>query len=137
MATDQNLEPKDGFQASTPIPTTRGRRRSDFIDVDNPLRGVDLEAAVERFVSVSELIDLKDVILRGAYLAEDPDNYSNVEGITATDHEALTRESEESGPFRMIARVPKQLRTIIITCSVAAITQCVQPLDSNSVRVLM
>jgi hypothetical protein len=115
MATDQNLEPKDGFQASTPIPTTRGRRRSDFIDVDNPLRGVDLEAAVERFVSVSELIDLKDVILRGAYLAEDPDNYSNVEGITATDHEALTRESEESGPFRMIARVPKQLRTIIIT----------------------
>jgi hypothetical protein len=124
MATDQNLELHAG------ISTQQARRRlSDFIDLDNPLRGVDLETAVERFVSLTKLTDLKDTILRGAYLADDPDNFPNVEGITATDKAALKRESEETGPFKILARVPKQLRTIIITCSVAAITQFVQALD--------
>jgi hypothetical protein len=75
---------------------------------------------------------LKDLILRGAYIAEDPDNFSNVEGLTVSDREALTRESQETGPFKTLARVPKQLRTIIITCSVAAITQFVQALEDVS-----
>jgi hypothetical protein len=125
MATDQNFE----LQTNMPIPQARARRRSEFTNVDHPLRGVDLEAAVERFVSITKLTDLKDLILRGAYIAEDPDNFSNVEGLTESDREALKRESEEIGPFKMLARVPKQLRTIIITCSVAAITQFVQPIE--------
>jgi hypothetical protein len=124
MATDQNFE----LQTNMPTSQARERRQSEFINVDNPLRRIDLEAAVERFVSITKLTDLKDLILRGAYLAEDPDNFSNVEGLTESDREALKRESEEIGPFKMIARVPKQLRTIIITCSVAAITQLVKPL---------
>jgi hypothetical protein len=106
MATDQNFE----LQTNMPIPQARARRRSDF-------------------VSITKLTDLKDLILRGAYIAEDPDNFSNVEGLTESDREALKRESEEIGPFKMLARVPKQLRTIIITCSVAAITQFVQPIE--------
>jgi hypothetical protein len=138
MATDQNLE----LQASIPTQQTQQtqrarRRRSDFIDVDNPLRGVDLETAVERFVYKTQLTDLKDIILRGAYLAEDPDNFPNVVGNTPRDHEALKRESEETGPFKILSGVPKQLRTIIITCSVAAITQFVQALDDNLYHVLM
>jgi hypothetical protein len=132
MATDQNLE----LQASISTQQAR-RRRSDFIDLDNPLRGVDLETAVERFIFLTKLTDLKDTILRGAYLAEDPDNFPNVDGITATDKEALKRESEETGPFKILARVPKQLRTIIITCSVAAITQFVQALNISFYHVLI
>jgi hypothetical protein len=126
MATDQNFE----LQTNMPTPQARARRRSEFTNVDNPLRGVDLEAAVERFISITKLTDLKELILRGAYIAEDPDNFSNVEGLTESDREALKRESEEIGPFKMLARVPKQLRTIIITCSVAAITQFVQSLGN-------
>jgi hypothetical protein len=127
MAKYQDFE----LQTNMPTPQARERRRSEFINVDNPLRGVDLEAAVERFVSITKLTDLKDLILRGAYIAEDPDNFSNVEGLTESDREALTRESEEIGPFKRLARVPKQLRTIIITCSVAAITQFVQALEEK------
>jgi hypothetical protein len=89
------------------------------------LRGVDLDAAVKRFASNTDLNDLTQVLLRGAYLAEDPDNYPNVEGLTATDRAALKREDEETKSFRILARVPKQLRTIIIMCSVAAVAQCV------------
>lgn len=128
MATVQDQEVKDNVEASdSQVPTQRsmGRRRSDYIDVDNPLRGVDLDAAVKRFVAATKLTDLTEIILRGAYLAEDPDNYPNVEGLTASDLNALKREYEETRPLRILVRVPKQLRTIIITCSVAAITQFV------------
>jgi hypothetical protein len=100
MAKYQDFE----LQTNMPTPQARERRRSEFINVDNPLR---------------------------AYIAEDPDNFSNVGGLTESDREALTRESEEIGPFKRLARVPKQLRTIIITCSVAAITQFVQALEEK------
>lgn len=104
---------------------TRGRQRSSFIDVDNPLRGVELEAAVRRFASETGLSSLFRILLRGAYLAEDPDNYLNIDGLSEADLEALRREYEEVKPLRILAKIPKQLRTIIITCSVAAITQYV------------
>lgn len=96
MATTQDQEPKDyaDIEANdTQMPTQRrtGRRRSEYIFVDNPLRGVDLDAAVQRFVVATDLTDLTQIILRGAQLAEDPDNYSNVEGLTETDLKALKR----------------------------------------------
>jgi hypothetical protein len=128
MATQQNHATKISTEASnvhSPIPGDLSRRRSNFIDVDNPLRGIDLDAAVKRFASITDLEDLTPILLRGAYLAEDPDSYSTVEGLTASDLAALKREYEETRSFRILARVPKQLRTIIVTCSVAAIAQCV------------
>ncbi|KAH8726634.1 general substrate transporter, partial [Phaeosphaeriaceae sp. PMI808] len=78
---------------------------------------------VKRFVSQTDLSDLTQTIFRGAYLAEDPDNYPNVEGLTSTEIAALKREDEERRSLKILAKVPKQLRTIIITCSVAAIAQ--------------
>jgi hypothetical protein len=131
MATQQDHAAKNSTEASdthTPIPECVSRHRSDFVDIDNPLRGVDLDAAVKRFASITELDDLTPVLLRGAYLAEDPDNYLNVEGLTATDRAALKWEDEETRSLKTLVRVPKQLRTIIVTCSVAAIAQCVEPL---------
>jgi hypothetical protein len=128
MATNRDHKAKDATEASdiqTPTPSRMGRRRSEFIDIDNPLRGVDLDAAVKRFASNTGLEDLTQVLLRGAYLAEDSDNYPNVEGLTATDRAALKREDEETRSFRILARVPKQLRTIIIMCCVAAVAQYV------------
>jgi hypothetical protein len=128
MATQQDHATKNSTEASdvhTPISPNLSRRRSTFIDIDNPLRGVDLDAAVKRFASITDLEDLTPILLRGAYLAEDPDSYSTVPGLTATDLAALKREDEETRSFKILARVPKQLRTIIVTCSVAAIAQCV------------
>ncbi|KAF1916315.1 galactose-proton symport, partial [Ampelomyces quisqualis] len=103
--------------------TGYGHLRFDDINIDNPLRGIDLKPAVEHFAKTNNLEDLTDVLLRGAYVAEDPDNYTKVEGLTPKDLAALKREYEEKNPFRILAKLPKQLRTIIITCSMAAMTQ--------------
>ncbi|KAF1849543.1 uncharacterized protein K460DRAFT_394346 [Cucurbitaria berberidis CBS 394.84] len=134
MVTLHNVESKEDMQihSEEPSPTgdasfipqhASGRRRSSFIDVDNPLRGVELEVAVQRFAIETGLSSLYPVLLRGAYLAEDPDNYHNIEGLSETDVNALKCEDEETKPLKILAKVSKQLRTIIITCSVAAITQ--------------
>lgn len=102
----------------------RGLQLSD-IDIDNPLRGIDLKNSVRHFAKENDLEDLTDILLRGAQVAEDPDNYSKVEGLTPKEKEALKREYEEKNPFRILGKLPKQLRTIIITCSMAAMTQFV------------
>jgi NADH dehydrogenase/NADH:ubiquinone oxidoreductase subunit G len=95
------------------------------VDIDNPLRNVEIAPAVKRFVAMTSLNDVADLILRGAYLAEDPDDYVNVEGLSETDRAALEWEYEEKRPWKVLARVPNALRTIIITCSLAAATQFV------------
>jgi NADH dehydrogenase/NADH:ubiquinone oxidoreductase subunit G len=130
MAAHLDHEPKNEvsvedstFTHNVQLPTHR--RRSTYLDIDNPLRNVEIAPAVKRFVALTSLDDVADLILRGAFLAEDPDDYVNVEGLSGTDRAALKWEYEEKRPWKVLARVPNALRTIIITCSLAAMTQFV------------
>jgi hypothetical protein len=97
------------------------------IDLDNPLRGIDLEPAVTQFARANGLEDLADILIRGAQIAEDPDNFGKVKGLTGRERSALQNEYGETNPFQILVNLPKQLRTIMLTCSLAAMTQFVHP----------
>jgi hypothetical protein len=94
------------------------------IDIDHPLESIELDSAVRHFAKTNKLED--DILLRGAHIAKDPKAYGGASAhVSEQEKEALKRELEERNPFRILAKLPKQLRTIIITCSMAAMTQFV------------
>lgn len=64
----------------------------------------------------------KDLFIRAALVAKDPDAYEDIEGLTAIERAALAR--EQSATFwQQFKLLTKENRIILVTCCIAAVAQ--------------
>ena len=84
------------------------------------LSPTELERDVRSFAEANRLTGIVDLLLRGARVARDPEVFKTVPGLKEEEIEALEME-RKIGFWRQ----PKQLKVVILTCSIAAILQCV------------
>lgn len=96
---------------------------SPRIDVGNPLIGeapARVEAAVRTFAKENGLMDILPLLLAGATISMNPEEFRDVLGITDQQRAALEREDNMT-----FWQQTKELRTTIFTCAIAAIVQYV------------
>ncbi|KAI9760165.1 MAG: hypothetical protein M1840_002716 [Geoglossum simile] len=92
-----------------------------LIEINNPLLSLspaELERDVRSFAEANKLTGIGDLLLRGARVARDPDVFRTVPGLTEEEGDALERE-RKLGFWQQ----PKQLKVVILMCSIAAILQ--------------
>ncbi|KAH6667895.1 hypothetical protein B0J14DRAFT_619902 [Halenospora varia] len=100
-----------------------GTTTSCKIDVGNPLIGeapARVEAAVRTFAEENGLLDILPLLLAGATISMNPEEFRDVLGITDQQRAALEREDNMT-----FWEQTKELRTTIFTCAIAAIVQYV------------
>lgn len=91
--------------------------------IKNPLAGIprhELMAQVEEFAEEKGVAEYVDYLKKGALVAQDPDNYEDIDGEFAlTPEEVVVLQREVSHKWK----VPRTLYLTIITCSIGAAVQ--------------
>ena len=77
----------------------------------------ELNRDVEQFAKDNELIDIVDLLRKGAFVAKDPPAFESVEGLTDDEKTAIRNEVLHKW------RQPKSLFFTIILCSIGAAVQ--------------
>ena len=94
--------------------------RNEYAKITNPLEGVPkakLLADAAKFANAHGLQHLTAEIQKGALVAQDPENFENIEELTEEDRVALRREKTHRWDQ------PWQLYYLVILCSLAAAVQ--------------
>ena len=88
--------------------------------IKSPLDGIaqeDLLLAAEQFADQHGLAEHKDIIMKGALVAQNPDAFESLPLLTEEDRAALRR--EKTHPWSQ----PWNLYYLVLTCSLAAAVQ--------------
>lgn len=128
---DENIEPREKFVPLRTVGTAAERARRNLnAKLSNPLAGfnhADLRREGRKFALAHEIGDESDIraFELGAVLAQAPEKYNNVAGLTSHEKEVLLREFTHrwSQPWTMYA--------VIALCSLSAAVQGMGMLTSS------
>lgn len=106
----------------TSVTAAERRRRGDVAKLANPLAGIshdELEQMGESYARKHQMGDEEDIraFKKGARLAQDPQKYDSVTGLTGQEMEVLRKEIANRWSQ------PKLLYVVIILCSTCAAVQ--------------
>lgn len=121
----ENVVPKRSTLSSNrrnSITTIERRRRNDVAKLANPLAGIshdELEQMGDSYARKHQMGDDEDIraFKKGACLAQDPQKYESVIGLTGQEIEVLRKEIANRWSQ------PKLLYVVIILCSTCAAVQ--------------
>ena len=102
--------------------------------IQNPLAGIprhQLLRNVESFAKDNDMTHILPLLQKGALVAQEPENFENVEGLDEAERIALREEKTHKW------RQPWALYMTIITCSIGAAVQYVTFLASYALLILV